>query len=153
MKVWAHVTLAELRTLDDGSVLQDQWIVEMAARRAEVSQGRGGDGGAWLTGKAATAMVCDAIITPVVTGDIDPGVLDDLVRLCVELNRLDHAGDRPGPARDGRADARLEASPSREALRKAIIGKTTITALTVHARAAKTPVARAGTFVLSSQQP
>ncbi len=127
VKVWAHVTLAELRALDDGSVLQDQWITEMAvrwaARRAEISDGSGGDGGAWLTGKAAEAMACDAIITPVVTGDIDPGMLDDLVRLCVELDRLDHAADHPAPPADGQADGRPDPSPSREALRKAIIGK------------------------------
>src|SRR6202007_4129 len=32
VKAWAHVSLAELRALDDGSVLQDTWISEMAAR-------------------------------------------------------------------------------------------------------------------------
>ena len=121
VKVWAHVSLAELRALDDGSVLAGQWIAEMAARwaarRAEASEGGGGDGGAWLDGPAARAMACDASITPVVTGDVDPGVLDDLVRLCVELDRLEHgvaqAIDEDHP----------ESSPSRQALRKAIIGK------------------------------
>jgi hypothetical protein len=33
VKLWGHVSLAELRVLDDGSVLQDQWIGEMTARR------------------------------------------------------------------------------------------------------------------------
>ena len=132
VKVWAHVTLAELRAMDDGSVLAGQWIGEMAARwaarRAAASEG-GGDGGAWLDGTAARAMACDAVLTPVVTGDVDPGVLDDLVRLCVELDRLEHgaapAGCPAGPslAGDGQADPRDSASPSREALRKAIIGK------------------------------
>jgi hypothetical protein len=127
VKVWGHISLAELRDLDDGSVLQGQWIAEMAARwaarRAAASEGGGGDGGAWLDGKAARAMACDAIIAPIVTGEVDPGVLDDLVRLCVELDRLDHAADRPGPTDSGRADSRPAASPSREALQKAIIGK------------------------------
>ncbi len=130
VKVWAHVSLAELRAMDDGSVLAGQWIAEMAARwaarRAAASEG-GGDGGAWLEGKAARAMACDAVIAPVVTGDVDPGVLDDLVRLCVELDRLDHAADRPSPAAGDQADPgpgpEPEASPSREALRQAIIGK------------------------------
>ena len=126
VKVWAHVSLAELRALDDGSVLQDQWIGEMAARwaarRAAASEG-GSDGGAWIDGKAARAMACDAIIAPVVTGDVDPGMLDDLVRLCVQLDRLDHGADRADPAGDSQADPEPEASPSREALRKAIIGK------------------------------
>ena len=146
VKAWAHVTLGELRALDDGSMLQDQWITEMAvrwaARRAEVSEGSG-DGGAWLTGKAAQATACDAILTPVVTGDVDPGVLDDLVRLCVQLDRLDQPvppADQPAPdpdpaagpvppadgqAPDPPAPTGLEqfAGMSREALRKAIIGK------------------------------
>src|SRR5580704_6739685 len=42
VKVWAHVSLAELRALDDGSVLQTEWIGEMAirwaARRAAAAQ-------------------------------------------------------------------------------------------------------------------
>jgi len=127
VKVWAHISLAELRALDDGSVLQEEWIGEMAARwaarRAASSEGGGSDGGAWLQGKAARAMACDAIIAPIVTGDVDPGALDDLVRLCVQLDRLDHAADRLGTACDGPADPQPEASPSREALQKAIIGK------------------------------
>ena len=127
VKVWAHITLAELRALDDGSVLQEEWITEMAARwaarRAAASEGGGGEGGAWLNGKAARAMACDAVIAPVVTGDVDPGVLEGLVRLCVELDRLDHAADRHDLAGDGQADGQREASPSREALQRAIIGK------------------------------
>ena len=128
VKVWAHVSLAELRALDDGSVLAGQWIGEMAARwaarRAAASKGGGGDGGAWLEGKAARAMACDAIVTPVVTGDVDPGVLDDLVRLCVELDRLEHgAGPAAGDADGAGTDVQPEGSPSREALRQAIIGK------------------------------
>ena len=107
--VWAHVSLAELGALDDGSVLAGQWIGEMAARwaarRAAASEGGGGDGGAWLNGKAARAVACDAILTPVVTGDVDPGVLDDLVRLCVELDRLEHGTAPAGcPADTGPAD-------------------------------------------------
>ena len=68
-------------------------------------------------------MTCDAIITPVVTGDIDPGMLDDLVRLLRGVDRLDHAADHPAPPADGQANGRPDPSPSREALRKAIIGK------------------------------
>jgi hypothetical protein len=89
VKMWAHGSLAELRALDDGSALEGEWVAEMrirwAARRAEAEGGAGGDGGAWLDGDAARAVVCDASITPVVTGDVNPGVLDDLVRLCLQL--------------------------------------------------------------------
>ena len=102
VRVWAHVSLAELRTLDDGSVLAQEWVGEMAvrwaARRAAASQ-TGSDGAAWLDGKAVRAVACDASVIPVVTGGIDPGALDDLVALC-----LQYAGHGPycgaGPAAD-----------------------------------------------------
>jgi hypothetical protein len=87
VRVWAHVSLAELRALDDGSVVQQEWIGEMAvrwaARRAAASQ-TGSDGAAWLNGKPARAVACDAAVIPVVTGGIDPGALDELVDLCLQ---------------------------------------------------------------------
>ena len=93
VKVWAHVSLAELRALDDGSALQTEWIGEMAvrwaARRAAASQ-TGSDGAAWLDGTSARAVSCDATLIPVVTGGIDPAALDDLVNLC-----LQYAGHSP----------------------------------------------------------
>ena len=102
VKVWAHVSLAELRAMDDGSALEAEWVTEMrirwSARRAEASGGTGGDGSAWLDGDAARAMACDAMITPVVTGDVDPGALDDLVRLCLQLSGHGaHCVPQPAP--------------------------------------------------------
>ena len=140
VKAWAHISLAELRARDDGSLLETEWITEMrirwAAHRAQTEGGTGSDGGAWLSGDAARAVACDATITPVVTGNIDPSALDDLVRLCVELDRLDHAADRPEPEAEatGTVPAPGPADPadpaavppgllSREAIRQAIIGK------------------------------
>jgi hypothetical protein len=86
VKAVVHVSLAELRAMDDGSVLESEWTAEMrirwAARRAEAADG---DGAAWLDGDAARALSCDASLTPVVTGDVDLGALDDLVRLCLHL--------------------------------------------------------------------
>jgi hypothetical protein len=118
VRVWAHVSLAELRALDDGSVLQQEWIGEMAirwaARRAAASQ-TGGDGAAWLEGKAARAVSCDATVIPVVTGQIDPGALDELVNLC-----LQYAGHGPHCAVPGPRPPTAEAM---EMLRHAIIGK------------------------------
>ena len=76
VKVWAHVSLAELRAMDDGSVLETEWVTEMrirwSARRAGTAGGTGGDGGAWLDGDAARAVACDAAITPVVTQEARP---------------------------------------------------------------------------------
>jgi len=85
-----HIYFAELRELAAGSALQDQWIAEYraqwAAHRAAASVSTG-DGGAWLEGDAARAVACDAMIIPVVTGDIDPGAVEDLIALCVSYHR------------------------------------------------------------------
>ena len=116
VKVWAHVSLAELRALDDGSVLAQEWVGEMAvrwaARRAAASQ-TGSDGAAWLDGPPARAVACDASVIPVVTGQVDPGALDDLVGLCLQYAGHgphcgagpdpDPAGPAAGSARRGRA--------------------------------------------------
>ena len=130
VKAVVHVSLAELRAMDDGSLLEAEWATGIrarwAARRAAASEGGGGDG-AWLDGDAGRAAACDAALTPVVTGDTDLSVLDDLVRLCVQLDHLDHVGpvaadapaDPPAPA----CGPQMLASLSRGALQKAIIGK------------------------------
>jgi hypothetical protein len=149
VKAVVHVSLAELRAMDDGSVLETEWVTEMrirwAARRAEASEGGGGDGGAWLDGDAARAVSCDAIITPVVTGDVDPGALDDLVRLCLQFaGHGTHCALRPAPdpassdpaGQSGPAGEQATTGPgdlpaglasltgmSREAIQQAIIGK------------------------------
>jgi len=85
-----HIYFAELREMDAGSALQDKWIAEYraqwAAHRAAASVSTG-DGGAWLEGDAARAVACDAMIIPVVTGDIDPGAVEDLIALCVSYHR------------------------------------------------------------------
>jgi hypothetical protein len=99
-KVWAHISLADLMVMDADSKLQDDWIEGVRARwaghRAAASVA-GGDGAAWLDGDAAEGFACDASITPVVTGEVNYAVLDDLVRLCVRLARHGH----PAPADPG----------------------------------------------------
>jgi hypothetical protein len=58
VKVWAHVSLADLMLLDGDSALQEQWTAQVraqwAARRAAASQ-TGSGGGVWLDGDAAEA--------------------------------------------------------------------------------------------------
>jgi len=97
-----HVSLAELRAMDCGSVLQDEWITALHARwaaaRATASVA-GGDGAAWLEGDAARAVTCDASLIPVVTSQIDTTVLDDLVGPCVTLAGCGGCG-QPAPAAD-----------------------------------------------------
>src|SRR5262249_30209867 len=87
--------------------VRTQW----AAHRAAASQ-TGSDGGAWLDGEEAAAFTCDASATPVVTGDVNLGALEDLIRLCTELGQLhrDPAAGSPDTAR------------SRDALTQAITG-------------------------------
>jgi len=91
VKALVHMYFAELRELDEDSALQDTWIGEYRARwaghRAAASVSTG-DGGAWLEGDAAREAVCDAMIIPVVTGDIDPGAVEELIALCVTFHQL-----------------------------------------------------------------
>ena len=103
VKTWVHITLADLMLLDADSALQQQWTERVrarwAARRAQASE-TGANDGAWLDGDAAAAITCDAAMAPVVTGDVNADALEDLVRLCVELDRLRRDGggpDTPAP--------------------------------------------------------
>ncbi len=133
VRAWAHMSLAELLALDGDGALLGQWITTVRARwagnRAAASV-TGSDGAAWLDGPAAAAVACDALVSPVVMGEVDLGALDGLVRLCVELARWDNpdpagAGRKPTADPDGpdRGPAAGPGSPSREALERAIIGK------------------------------
>src|SRR6476659_9284294 len=109
VKAWVHITLADLLLLDADSALQEQWTAQVrqrwAVRRAQASE-TGANDGAWLDGDAAAAIACDAAMAPIVTGDINIDALEDLVRLCVELDRLrrdggDTAAGPGGPGRPG----------------------------------------------------
>ena len=106
VKALVHIYFAELRDRDQDGVLQDKWIAEYRARwaahRAAASVSTG-DGGAWLEGDAARQVACDAMIIPVVTGDIDPAAVEDLIALCVRYHQLRTETapadrDAPGPA-------------------------------------------------------
>src|SRR5580765_3977451 len=101
VKIWAHISLADLLRLDGSSALQEEWTAQVRARwaghRAAASEG-GGDTGAWLDGDAAEAMACDAAMAPIVAGDVNVDALVGLVRLCVELDRL-RQGGQDGEAR------------------------------------------------------
>jgi hypothetical protein len=115
VKALVHVSFADLCELDADSVLQDKWIGEYRARwaahRAAASVATG-DGGAWLERDAAREITHDAMIIPVVTGDVDAGAVEDLIGLCVRYHRLcagtPDPGDGPGtpdPADDASGGA------------------------------------------------
>ncbi len=149
VKALVHVSLADLMLLDGSSALMQEWTAQVraqwAAHRAAASAA-GGDGGAWLDGDAARAFTCDASVTPVLTGEVNPAALEALVRLCAHLDKLNHHGDSdsdrgggadcgdcsgaPGTSDDGDGPTAPDpAAPdpctarAREALEQAIIGK------------------------------
>ena len=129
VKALVHVTLAELRALDEDSALEGEWITAARARwaaaRAIASVG-GSDGAAWLEGDAARAVTCDARVVPVVTGDIDLGVLEDLIQLCVTLAGHRGPGDQEGSSHPGPpccASTPQLTAHAREMLERQIIGK------------------------------
>jgi len=92
--------------LEGSSALLEEWTAQVRSQWAAASEG-GGDGGAWLDGDAAAAVPCDASVAPVVTGNVNPAALDELVRLCVQLDKLRHhpaAGDNPDISNGGGGD-------------------------------------------------
>ena len=99
VKALVHVSFAELCAMDTDSALQDMWIAEYRARwaahRAAASVSTG-DGGAWLDGDNARAIIFDAMVIPVVTGDVDAGAVEDLIALCVRYHGI--RTDAPVPA-------------------------------------------------------
>jgi Domain of unknown function (DUF222) len=102
-----HIGLADVLALDDGSVVQQQWSADLAARWAAHRAGASvqpGDGGAWIAGPAAKGIVCDAALFPIVEGAVDLAALDELIRLCVELDR--HWHHAAADAADGAEGAR-----------------------------------------------
>jgi len=112
VKVTAHIHLKDLTDLDVGSTLQKQWTENVrgqwAAARAAASLG-GSDGAGWMEGDAATGFACDASVTPVVFGTVNPGVLGELIRFCVEL--AGHGRGRCTPA-PGPSPCRDEPAPT-----------------------------------------
>ena len=119
VKAWVHITLADLMLLDGDSALQEQWTEQVrarwAARRAAASE-TGASDGAWPEGDAAAAIACDAAMAPIVTGDVNVDALEDLVRLCVELDRLRRDGDGP-------AEPAADTTAAWAAIEQAVIGK------------------------------
>ena len=146
VRAWAHISLADLMLIEGSSALLAEWTQDLRTRwaghRAAAAEA-GGHQGLWPAGDDAEAIACDAAITPVVTGNVNPAAFEDLIRLCVQLDKLRH-GSTPdagtGKSADGQGDgagagdghpgggpqvpAALGGTRSREALEQAIIGKT-----------------------------
>jgi hypothetical protein len=133
VRALVHVSLADLMLIEGSSALLEQWSAgvraQWAAARAAASV-TGSDGAAWLDGQTAAAFTCDASAAPVVTGDVNLGALEDLIRLCTELGQLhrdaagtgqDHGAAEPGTPSPG-AEGGPGITRARDALTQAIIG-------------------------------
>jgi Domain of unknown function (DUF222) len=86
-----HIPLHELRGMDGASAIEDTWARQAHAMwRAETvtAHGTGGDGGAWLAGDAARGITCDAMIAPIVTGHLVPGLFTQIIEIGAELHHL-----------------------------------------------------------------
>jgi hypothetical protein len=130
VKALVHISFADLCQLDADSALQETWIAgyraRWAAQRAAASV-RTGDGGAWLEGEKARAIACDAMIIPVVIGDIDPGAVEELIALCVRFHCLRTGtpvpADLPGST-TAPVPAGSTATPDGSAVPAGLIGRT-----------------------------
>jgi len=139
VNVLAYVSLADLMLMEGSSALLEEWAAGLRARWAghrAAAEEAGGHQGLWLDGDAAQALACDASVTPVVVGDVNPAAFDDLVRLCVELGKFRHGTGEAPPGDDEPGDSGTAEEPagvlgtaapgtsrSRDALVQAIIGK------------------------------
>ena len=72
-----HIPLSSLRDLPGAAELEDAWI------RARLGE----DG--YLTGDGAQAAACDAQSVPVVTGALNPPVIDQMIGLAAEAARTE----------------------------------------------------------------
>ena len=75
------INFADLRNLH-GSALEQQWITAQTALPGQSGQP------AWLTGPAAEATACDALISPVVVGHVDWHALDQMTELWLDAHGL-----------------------------------------------------------------
>ena len=90
-----HIDLGDLRRPPGGSALERSWTPARAAA---------GPGSAYLTGPAAEAAACDAVLTTIVTGQIDWQVLDQLTTVWLTAHGHGHAGGPPDDHPDGPRD-------------------------------------------------
>jgi Domain of unknown function (DUF222) len=92
-----HIPLSQLRQLPGAPELEDAWL---RARLGEYGYLAGEDG--YLTGSDAETAACDAQTVPVVTGTINPDVIDQII----DLARTGSPGSEHTPPRPPTPDAR-----------------------------------------------
>jgi uncharacterized protein DUF222 len=103
LRVWAYISLGDLMRLPGSAELIREWAAQLHAQWAghrAAAAAAGGHQGLWLDGEAARGIACGAPVTPVITGDVNPAAFGDLIRLCAQLDELQH-GHGVSPSEDG----------------------------------------------------
>ncbi len=112
VRVWAHISLADLMLLEGSSALLAEWTQDLRARwaghRAAAAEA-GGHQGLWPDGDAAEAIACDAVLDPGGDRGGEPG------RVRGPGPALRPARQAPPRHRTGRGDARLDGRATRTA--------------------------------------
>ncbi len=88
-----HIPLSQLRQLPGAPELEDAWIGARA----------GQDG--YLSGQDAQTAACDAQIVPIVTGTMDPDVIDKMIALARTAADADGPGGMASAGGDGQPGA------------------------------------------------
>ncbi len=127
-----HIDLGDLTGLRGGSVLERSWTPARAAA---------GPGSAYLTGPAAEAAACDAVLTTIVTGQIDWQVLDQLTTVWLTAHGHRHADH---PQEDTRAAGRRTTRTGRRKTTRTGRRKATRTAGRKATRAGRKKTTRTG---------
>lgn len=96
--VQVHIPLHELRKETGAADAEAAWAGRRARATAAASNGSAAGGQVYLTGAAARAAACDATVTPVVTGSIDPAAVDRLARRSIGNHGADSQYDAGGPS-------------------------------------------------------
>jgi hypothetical protein len=115
-KAIVHIPFNELLALPGASAMLDAYTGQVAdamaararfaGRRAADQVTGGGDGGTWLTGDQALAILPDAMIVPMVTTALAVGHMDTIAAIGAELHRLT-TEDATGAAAPAGRDAHM----------------------------------------------
>jgi hypothetical protein len=136
-----HIPFADLLAMQGASAMIEAYTDQVAAAmkaRADQARARwaghraseavtgGGDGGTWLTGDRALAVLPDAMIIPVITAHLAAGHMDTIASIGAELHRLAEEQDtEAAAAQDGTGDstAATARAARMQALRKQLAGE------------------------------
>jgi hypothetical protein len=134
-KAVVHIAFEDLLAMQGASAMMAAYTGQVAdamaaraAERARDAQARwsghraadqvtgGGDGGTWLTGDRALAILPDAMITPVITTRVAAEHMENIISIGAELHRLAEEEETEAaadPDRDDSAQRATDATASR----------------------------------------